>query len=131
MEIRFKGHSMVQTLYTRQFYGTDSRWLLELHFHPMRFSVFGWREAYISFLAFHDFAPRESSVSLYLRPFQWLACIAFRGREGQYGDVPIVSPFFFVRLRYRKACLNVFSCYIGTAIDNGTHRIFGFDPRTA
>ena len=130
MEIRFKGHRMVQTLYTWQFYGTDSRRLLEHHFYPMWFSVLGRRKAYISFLAFHDFAPGESSVSLYLRPFQWLACIAFRGREGQYGDVPIVSPFFFVRLRYRKACFEVFPNYIGTAIDNGAHRILGFDPRT-
>ena len=130
MEIRFKGHSMVQTLYTRQFYGTDGRRLLELHFYPMRFSVFGWRETYISFLFFHDFTPWEITVSFYLGPFQWFASITFRGREGQYGDVPIVSPFFFVRLRYWKVCFNVFSCDIGTAIDNGTHRIFWLDPRT-
>ena len=131
MEVRFERHGMVQALYTRKLYGTDGGRRLELHFYPMRFSLLGRRKVYIRLLFFHQFTPREVSVTFHLCPFQWLAGVTFRSREGQYGYVAIVSPFFLVRFGYSQLCLDVLACYIRTAIDNGAHRVFRLDPRSA
>ena len=130
MDIRFKRHAVVQTLHTREFHRTYRGRLFEFHFYPMWLSVFNRWKTNIVFLSFHQFTPWETSVSFHLFPFQWLTSVSFWSRESQYSNIPIVAPFFFVRFRNRKQGLYLFACYIGTAINDGTHCIFRLNPRT-
>ena len=128
MNIRFKRHRVIEILDGRKFYGTYRSRFLELHLYPMRFSFLCRWKAYITLLSFHQFLPWEITVTFHLSPFQRLTGISFRSRESQYGDIPIVTPFFLVGLGYSKHLLNILSKHIGTTIHNGTHRIFRFNP---
>ena len=128
MNIRFKRHRVIEILDGRKFYGTYRSRFLELHLYPMRFSFLCRWKAYITLLSFHQFLPWEIAVTFHLSPFQRLTGISFRSRESQYGDIPIVTPFFLVGLGYSKHLLNILAKHISTTIHNGTHRIFRFYP---
>ena len=131
VDVRFKGHGVIETLHTRKFYGTYDGRILELDFYPMRFSFFGRWKSHIRFLFLHQFTPREIAVSFHLCPFQWLAGVSFRSRESQYSYVLIIPPFFRVRLRYREMGLYFLPLHIHAAIDDGSHGIFRLDPWSA
>ena len=130
MHIWFERHGMVHALNARQFDRAYRCRVCEFYFYPIR--LISWldgKKVDVILFAGHQLFPSILAISFHFFQFQWLACISFWSREGQYSNIPIVAPFFLVGLWYGKIGLNLFSLYVGTTIDDGTHSIFRLDPR--